>query len=342
MSVEPDLDRLLKEALEAFAGAISLEELDAARTRYIGKRSELARSQSRLGSLPVETRREVGGRINAVRQELIAAEAERRRELEDERDRIVLAAEAVDVTLPPRTPARGSLHPIHETMDAMLDTLVGLGYKVVSGPEVESDWFNFDALNTPADHPARSLQDTIYVKSLDPEHPTAEDGTTGVLLRTATSPMQIRTMLAQKPPVYVAVPGRVYRSDTPDATHLPMFHQIEGLAVDSDLSFADLRGTLTAFTRALLGPDTRVRFRPHYFPFTEPSCELDVWYGEQWMELLGAGMVHPNVLRNVGYDPEEVRGFAWGIGVDRMAMLRHGVTDIRLLVENDLRFLSAF
>jgi phenylalanyl-tRNA synthetase alpha chain len=227
-------------------------------------------------------------------------------------------------------------------METMLDVLVGLGYRVVTGPEVESDWYNFDALNTPIDHPARTLQDTIYVRPLVPGAKPREDGTTGILLRTETSPGQIRTMLAQPPPVYVVIPGRVYRQDTPDATHLPVFHQIEGLAVDEDLSMAHLRGTLGELAKALLGEETKVRFRPHYFPFTEPSAELDAFFENRWMELLGAGMVHPEVLRNGGYDPERVQGFAFGMAVERMAMVRHGVSDMRLFVEHDLRFLSAF
>ncbi|CAN5191950.1 phenylalanine--tRNA ligase subunit alpha [soil metagenome] len=342
MSDTLDLDRLREEALATIAAAASLEELDAARGAVLGKRGTLTGVQRSLGALPPARRRDLGAAVNAARAALAEAEATRRAELEAERDRVQLAAEAVDVTLPPRTPRRGSLHPVHETMEAMVDALVGLGFKAVTGPEVESDWFNFEALNMPADHPARTLFDTIYVESLAPDAPARADGTTGVLLRTHTSPVQARTMLAQPPPVYVAVPGRTYRQDTPDATHLPVFHQIEGLAVDVGLSFADLRGTLAAFARALLGPGTRIRLRPSYFPFTEPSCEVDASRGEGWLELLGAGMVHPNVLANCGYDPERVQGFAFGIGVDRIAMLRHGIADLRLFVDNDLRFLSAF
>lgn len=335
-----DLDRIREEGLARLAAAASLDQLDTARTETLGKRGELTAVQRSLGTLDPDERRALGKQVNAVRAALGAAEAARRAELEAERDRVTLAAEAIDVTLPPRTPARGGLHPVYETMEAMLDVLVGLGYQVAEGPEVESEWYHFDALNTPPDHPARSLQDTIYVSGLRDE-PAADDQTSGVLLRAQTSPMQIRTMLAQTPPIYAALPGRVYRADTADATHLPMFHQIEGLAIDRDLSFADLKGSLVVAARALLGEDVGLRFRPHYFPFTEPSCELDAWHGGRWMEMLGAGMVHPNVLRHGGLDPEEVRGFAWGMGVDRMAMLRHGITDLRLLVENDLRFLSS-
>jgi phenylalanyl-tRNA synthetase alpha chain len=334
-----DLDAALADGLAALRAAATLDELDAAKTEHLGKRSPLALAQRSLGGLDPQARRELGARVNALRAGLLEAEAARRAALEDERDRIGMAAEAVDVTLPPRTPRRGSLHPVVETMEAMVDAFVALGFEAVTGPEVESDWFNFEALNMPPDHPARSLWDTIYV---EPLAPSAGAGST--LLRTHTSPVQARTMLTQAPPVYIVVPGRTYRQDTPDATHLPVFHQIEGLAVDTDLSFADLRGTLAEFFRALFGPDARIRMRPDHFPFTEPSCEVDAYVPQlgRWVELLGAGMVHPNVLAAVGYDPDRVQGFAFGMGVERFAMLRHGIDDLRLFIENDLRFLSAF
>jgi phenylalanyl-tRNA synthetase alpha chain len=337
----PDLDALQAEGLRAYEAATTLEELEAARNALTGKRGSLTAVQRSLGQLDEQERRTVGAQVNAVRTALNAAEAERRRVLEDERDRVVLAAEALDVTLPPRVPRRGSLHPVAETMEAMVDVFVGLGYKVVTGPEIESDWFNFEALNYLADHPARSLMDTIYVRGLDST--SDEQGITDLLLRTHTSPVQARTLAALEPnsPVYVVVPGRVYRSDVADATHLPAFHQIEGLAIDTDLSMADLRGSLVEMVKALLG-DVPMRFRPHHFPFTEPSAELDIWLDGRWVELLGCGMVHPNVLRAGGYDPEQVQGFAFGIGVERLAMRRHGVSDLRLFVESDLRFLSAF
>ena len=335
------LDEARQDAADAFAEAGNLEQLDQAKAAHLGKRSALTGVQRQLGGLEPDQRREVGAEVNAVRAELSEAEAARRAVLTEERDRVVLAAEAIDVTLPPRVPTTGGLHPIFETMEAMLDVLVGLGYRVAEGPEVETEWFNFDALNTPPDHPARSLQDTIYVHRLDGSRHVAEDGSTGILLRPQTSPMQMRSMLAQDPPLYVAIPGRVFRADTADATHLPLFHQIEGLAVDTGLSFADLKGSLIVAAKALLGADVPLRLRPHYFPFTEPSCELDAWHGGRWMELLGAGMVHPNVLRAGGYDPDRVSGFAWGMGTDRMAMLRHQITDIRAFVENDARFLAS-
>ena len=339
--VDPDLRATHAEAMAAFAAAADLDELDAARTTHLGKRSALAGIQRRFGSLTPEERKVLGEQVNAARAALVAAEARRRAALEAERDARILAAERVDVTLPPRRPRRGGLHPIHETMDAMLDVLVGLGYTVVTGPEVETDWHNFDALNTPEDHPTRTLSDTIYVGSLA-DGPRDVAATTGTPLRTHTSPMQIRAMQERGAPLFVVIPGRVYRQDTPDATHLPVFHQIEGLAVDEGITMADLKGTLMAVARALLGPDVRTRLRPHFFPFTEPSAELDAWFDGRWMELLGSGMVHPNVLRAGGLDPDRVSGFAFGMGVDRMAMLRHGVTDMRLFVDNDPRFLESF
>ena len=338
---DTDLAAIEAEGLRAFAAAQTLEDLEAARNAITGKRGSLTAIQRSLGQLDEAERREVGARVNAVRTTLGAAEAQRRRVLEEARDRVVLAAEAIDVTLPPRLPKRGSLHPVQETMEAMVDVFVGLGYQVVTGPEVESDYFNFEALNYLPDHPARSLMDTIYVRSADGEADAR--GITDLLLRTHTSPVQARTLAGREPnsPVYVVVPGRVYRSDVSDATHLPAFHQIEGLAIDTDLSMADLRGSLVAMVKGLLG-DVPTRFRPHHFPFTEPSAELDIWLDGRWVELLGCGMVHPNVLRAGGYDPDQVQGFAFGIGVERLAMRRHGVSDIRLFVESDLRFLSAF
>lgn len=334
-----DVERARDEALAAIAAAGDLDALDEVKRAHLGKRSPLADAQRGLGGLDDAARRDVGRAINEARTALADAEAARREELAAERDRVQLAAESLDVTLPPRTPPRGALHPAIETMEAMVDAFVGLGYTPVTGPEVESDWFNFEALNIPADHPARGLMDTIYVRGLGAE--PDDVGLTPLLLRTHTSPVQARTMLAQEPPIYVVVPGRAYRSDVADPTHLPAFFQIEGLAIDRDLSFSDLRGTLAAAIRALLGPDVAIRLRPHHFRFTEPSCEVDAYFDGKWMELLGAGMVHPNVLAACGVDPDEWQGFAFGMGPERLAMLRHHVTDIRQFVDGDLRFLSA-
>ncbi|CAN5436308.1 phenylalanine--tRNA ligase subunit alpha [soil metagenome] len=345
------LERTGAEALVAIDAADSLDALDEVRQAFMGKKGRLSLVKRELGGLDPDRRRVVGQAVNDVGARVGSAMDRRRTELELQRDSVVLAAEAIDITLPPRLPRTGSLHPLRQTLDAILDVFVGLGYEIVTGPEVESDWFNFDALNTPMDHPARTLQDTIYVSGLS-QAPVRDDGTTGLLLRTQTSPMQVRTMLDRAVstncgPVYVAVPGRVYRQDTPDATHTPVFHQIEGLAVDTDLSMADLYGTLLAFARALVGDEVKLRFRPHFFPFTEPSAELDAWVpdgagGGRWMELLGSGMVHPNVLTASGYDPEEVQGFAFGIGIERTAMVRYGVADLRLFAENDVRLLASF
>jgi phenylalanyl-tRNA synthetase alpha chain len=337
-----EVARAAAAARAAIAGATSLEALAEVRTAHLGKRSALAGLQRRLGGLPPDARRTLGATINAARSELAQAESARRQTLEVQRDEIELAREAIDVTLPPRIPRRGALHPVNETTEAVLDAMIGLGYRVLESPEVETDWHNFDALNSPPDHPAKSLTDTIYVQPLSSDAGPTPDGTTGILLRTQTSPGQIRAMHAQPPPLYIVIPGRVYRNDTADATHLPMFHQIEGLAVDRELSFADLKGTLAEMARAILGERTQLKFVPDHFPFTEPSAQLLAHYQGGWMELLGAGMVHPNVLTAGGYDPEQVRGFAWGIGIDRMAMIRHGITDIRLFVDNDVRFLSNF
>ncbi|CAN5867581.1 phenylalanine--tRNA ligase subunit alpha [soil metagenome] len=339
---ESEVTDAVGSAREAIASATSLDELDRVRTGHLGKKSALAAVQRTLGGLSADARRPMGAAINAARAQLADLEAARRVELEAERDAVVLAAEAVDVTLPARIPRRGSLHPVHETTEAVIDVLVGLGYEVLDSPEVETDWHNFTALNSPPDHPAKSLSDTIYVQPLAHDARPTPDGTTGILLRTQTSPGQIRVMLDRPPPLYIAIPGQVYRADTADATHLPMFHQIEGLAVDTELSFADLKGTVAQFARAILGDDVELRFVPDHFPFTEPSAQLLARYDGGWMELLGCGMVHPNVLRAGGYDPEQVRGFAWGVGTDRMAMMRHGVTDIRQFVDNDMRFLASF
>lgn len=340
------LQGLRDDALADLETAPSLQALEQVRQTYMGKKGAVSQIKRQLGGLDPDQRKTVGQAVNDLNQTFTTAYDRRKMALEADRDAEILAAERIDITLPPRTPQLGSLHPLRQTLEAILDVFVGLGYEVVTGPEVESDWFNFDALNTPMDHPARTLQDTIYVSGLS-DAPPRDDGTTGLLLRTQTSPMQIRTMLDRDPPVYVAVPGRTYRQDTPDATHVPVFHQIEGLAIDADLSLADLYGTLMAFARAMVGEEVKLRFRPHYFPFTEPSAELDAWVsdgqgGGKWMELLGSGMVHPNVLIASGYDPDEVQGFAFGIGIERTAMVRYGVPDLRLFADNDVRLLSSF
>jgi phenylalanyl-tRNA synthetase alpha chain len=301
-----------------------------------------------MGDLDSEQRPRVGARLNQVTEEIQSLLAARRSELEVEDEARRLSDEKIDVTLESYVFPRGSLHLIQQTIDEVVDIFVGLGYLVADGPEAELGWYNFDALNTPPTHPSRLESDTMYLDYGDPGDE--------LLLRTQTSPVQVRWMEHHRPPVYVVVPGKVYRQETTDATHLPVFHQIEGLAVDESIRFSDLKGTLAHFSREFFGPRTEVRLRPHFFPFTEPSAELDVSCfncdggvpgcrvcgGAGWLEMLGCGMVDPNVLEAVGYDPEQFSGFAFGMGVERMAMVRHGINDIRHLVDNDLRFLRQF
>jgi phenylalanyl-tRNA synthetase alpha chain len=347
----PDLQQLRAEAEAAIDAAASPLELEELRVRYLGRKSELTRALRSIGELSPEQRGPVGKEANEVRRALEALLGERSARLEaSELDRR-LAEDRVDVTLPgdPTLPV-GHLHLVSQIRRQMEDIFVGLGFSVLEGPEVEYGYYNFTALNHPPEHPARQLQDTFYFRD-------------SVLLRTHTSPMQVRAMEAQEPPIYVVVPGRTYRPDTPDATHVPMFHQVEGLAIDEDITLADLQGVLLAFARQMFGEDTEVRLRPGYFPFTEPSVEVDVscfrcggtgrvgrercptCKGEGWIEILGSGMVDPNVLGYVldnGYDPERVQGFAWGMGIERIAMLVNEVPDIRLLFENDVRVLEQF
>ena len=346
-----DLAQLRTEAEAAVSAAGSAAELEELRVRYLGRKSELTRALRSIGELPPEQRGPVGKQANEVRQALEALLERRTAELEaSELDRR-LVEDRVDVTLPGDAPVRvGHLHLVSQIRRRMEDVCIGLGFSVVEGPEIEYEYYNFTALNHPPDHPARQPQDTFYLA----EH---------VLLRTHTSPMQVRAMELQEPPIYIVVPGRVYRPDTADATHVPMFHQLEGLAIDEDLTLADLQGTLLAFARQMFGEDTEVRLRPGYFPFTEPSVEVDVscfrcggsgfegsqrcptCKGEGWIEILGSGMVDPNVLDYViasGYDKERVQGFAWGMGIERIAMLVYQVPDLRMLFDNDLRLLEQF
>jgi phenylalanyl-tRNA synthetase alpha chain len=332
---------ILKGAAEELAQARSRQDLEQVRVKYLGKKGVLTQLLRSMPSLPPAERPVIGREANEAKAEIEAALAERLATVEQADRRARLAADRVDLTLPGRRVVPGARHPLSLVLDEIIDVFVGLGFEVADGPEVESDYYNFEALNIPKDHPARDMQDTFYV---------SED----VLLRTHTSPVQIRTMLRRKPPVRIIVPGRVYRRDALDQTHSPVFHQVEGLAVDRDISMGDLRGTLELFARELFGRDSRIRFRPSFFPFTEPSAEVDVLcFGckgagcrickaSGWLEILGSGMVHPQVLHTVGYDPEEVTGWAFGMGVERVAMLRYGIDDIRLFYENDVRFLTQF
>ncbi len=352
------IDAISKEAEAAVQAAQDTAALEEVRIRYLGRKAELPNLLRGVADLPPDQRAATGKAANAARQALEAAIEQRAAELARHELEQQLVADRVDVTLPgDPQPELGRLHLITQTRREIEDVFIGLGFNVAEGPEVERAFYNFDALNTPPTHPSRLLTDTFYVKPLgdlfDPQ---------GILLRVHTSPVQVRAMESQPPPLYIIMPGRVYRPDS-DATHTPQFHQIEGLAVDTDITLADLRGTLLAFAQAIFGDERQVRLRPHFFPFTEPSVEVDVscfncvdgvtltgercplCKGTAWIEILGAGMVDPNVFEHVkehGYDPEQVQGFAFGMGIERIAMLKHGVPDLRLLLDNDIRFLEQF
>jgi phenylalanyl-tRNA synthetase alpha chain len=340
-----DLATLEGDGLSRLAGAGSVEELDRVSGEVAGKRSVLASLGRSLGALDPEERRARGAELQAVRGRLEAAAAERRAALEAEERRRALDADRMDLTEVLGDSGRGHLHLLTQTRDELEDVFVGMGYRVAEGPEAETDWYNFEALNMPPAHPARGMWDTLYLEVGEQE---------STLLRTHTSPVQIRVMESQPPPIYIVAPGRVYRRDTPDARHLATFHQIEGLVVDRGITFGDLAGTIESFTGAYFGPDIHSRLRPSYFPFTEPSAEFEVTCaicrgggcrtctGTGWVELGGCGMVHPNVLRSVGIDPEEWSGFAFGFGIDRCAQVRHEIPDMRVFLDNDVRVLTQF
>jgi phenylalanyl-tRNA synthetase alpha chain len=338
-------DDALKQAVlaaeEAFADASDLAALAAVKPAHLGDRAPLQLARRELGSLPGPERADAGRRVNAARQAAQAAFDARREALAAERDARVLAEEAVDVTLPWDRAPRGARHPISQVADRIADVFVAMGYEVAEGPEVEASWLNFDALNFGKDHPARTMQDTFYVGGGD------RDADSGLVLRTHTSPVQVRALLEREPPVYVVCPGRTFRTDELDATHTPVFHQVEGLAVDEGITMAHLKGTLDAFARAMFGPASRTRLRPSFFPFTEPSAEVDVWFPEKkggagWVEWGGCGMVNPNVLRACGVDTDRYSGFAFGMGLERTLQFRNGLPDMRDMVEGDLRFSRAF
>ena len=329
-----EVGRLEDDARARLAAATSVDELRAAEAEVLGKRSPLTSLRRRLGALDDEGRRTVGKVLNAANQAVRAAAVERRAVLDAARRAERLLAERLDLTEVLPDGSAGHLHLVTQAIQELEDVFVGMGFTVAEGPEVETDWHNFGALNFPPDHPARDMYDTLYVTYGEP-------GTT--LLRTHTSPVQVRVMTGTPPPYYAVMPGRVFRSDTADATHMPVFHQIEGLVVDRGITFADLAGTIDAFTKAYFGGDFTSRLRPSYFPFTEPSAEFDIQRPDgTWLELGGCGMVHPNVLTNCGLDPDEWQGFAFGFGIDRLAAARHGVDDLRDLFTNDIRFLTQF
>jgi phenylalanyl-tRNA synthetase alpha chain len=325
-----DVDAIVKEALAAFAGVDDADQLEQAKSRYLGKAGTLTGLLKGLSRLPAEERPAFGSRVNAAKQKLEAALEEQRGRIQARRLETRLADERLDVTLPGRGLGTGGLHPVTRTLERIEQLFRSMGFEVADGPEIETDYYNFTALNQPENHPARSMHDTFYLAD------------SGQLLRTHTSPIQIRYLERHRPPVKIVAPGRVYRVDS-DATHSPMFHQIEGLWLDEHITLADLKGVLAEFLRKFFErDDLEVRFRPSFFPFTEPSAEIDMSFGEGWLEMGGAGMVHPNVLRNVNIDSEKYQGFAFGLGPDRLAMLRYGVKDLRLFYENDLNFLKQF
>jgi len=332
--MDAELDRARRAGLDAVADAATLDELRAVETDVLGKRGALARSKAGLGALPAEERRDAGRAVNEAVAAVQAALDERRAALAAEARRLQLAEERLDLTEALGHPRRGHAHLVTQATERLEDTFIGLGFQIAEGPEVETDWHNFEALNMPPSHPARSEWDTLFVDHGAP-------GST--VLRTHTSPVQIRVMLTSPPPIYAIMPGRVFRRDTPDATHMPVFHQLEGLVVDRGITFTDLAGTIEAFTKAFFGSEFSSRLRPSYFPFTEPSAEFDIRRPDgSWLELGGCGMVHPNVLRAGGLDPEEWSGFAFGFGIDRMAKERHGVGDLRDMFANDIRFIEQF
>lgn len=335
-----NLEKIVSAALEQFSRINDAAELEQAKARFLGKAGALTDLLKGLGKLPAEERREAGSRINAAKDQLEAALAARREALARVQLDARLAEEALDVTLPGRGSGRGRLHPITRTQDRIEAIFRSIGFDVADGPEIETDWNNFTALNNPENHPARSMQDTFYVEAKDA-------GGRPLLLRTHTSPMQVRYARMHQPPIKVIAPGRTYRVDS-DATHSPMFHQVEGLWIDENISFADLKGVYTEFLRRFFETEElQVRFRPSFFPFTEPSAEIDMAFSAgpskgKWLEISGAGQVHPSVVRNFGLDPEKYIGFAFGSGVERLAMLRYGISDLRLFYEGDLRFLQQF
>lgn len=331
------LAKAVEAAQQAIAAAGSLDALAQAKTDYLGDRSPLALARQALGSLPKDQRADAGKRVNVARTDAQRSYDERLAALRAERDAAVLVAERIDVTLPSTRQPTGARHPITMLAEHIADTFVAMGWELAEGPEVETEQFNFDALNFPPDHPARSEQDTFYIAPEDSRQ----------LLRTHTSPVQVRTLLERDLPVYIISIGRTFRTDELDATHTPVFHQVEGLAVDRGLTMAHLRGTLDAFARSEFGPLARTRMRPHFFPFTEPSAEVDVWFegkkgGADWVEWGGCGMVHPNVLRAAGIDPEVYSGFAFGMGLERTLQFRNGIPDMRDMVEGDIRFSLPF
>ena len=339
--MKEQIESIRKNAEEEIVAVDTLQGLADVKVKYLGKKGELTAILRGMGALTPEERPVVGGLVNEVRDAIENLCSVKEKEMKTAIMQENLKKEKLDVTMPSKKQEIGSLHPITKVTEDVKDIFIGLGYEIADGPEIEYAVNNFDKLNAPEDHPSRDLQDTMYI-------------TDSILLRSQTSPVQVRVMEGQKPPIKIICPGAVYRQDSVDATHSPVFHQIEGLVIDKHITMADLKGTLEAFTKTYLGEDTKIRFRPHHFPFTEPSAEVDVscfvckgkgcnvCKGEGWIEILGCGMVHPNVLRACGIDPKAYTGFAFGFGVERIAMAKYGINDLRLLFENDVRFLKQF
>lgn len=335
------LEKIKKEATYALEQATRLDDLESLRIHYLGKKGELTKLLRAMGRLSAEERPIIGQLANEVREALENEIEMKKKRLQEEILSKRLEEETIDVTLPGKRPMRGKLHPLNTVLNQIIDIFLGMGFSIAEGPEVELDYYSFEALNIPKNHPARDLQDTFYINE-------------NILLRPHTSPVQIRAMQSQSPPIKILTPGRVYRSDAVDATHSPIFHQIEGLVVDRHITMGDLKGVLNVFAKEMFGEQTRIQFRPHHFPFTEPSAEVDVSCAicngkgcrvcsyTGWIEILGAGMVHPRVLQHGGIDPENYTGFAFGMGLDRITNLKYGIDDIRLLFENDIRFLKQF
>ena len=342
---EAGVNAAVQEALAAFAAADSLAALKEARLAHTGDASPLVLANRGIGALDRADKPVAGRLLGAARARLQAALASRQEALEAAAEEEMLATEAVDVTVPTARAAAGARHPLDVLIDEVCDMFTAMGWSIAEGPEVEHEWFDFDALNFDADHPARQMQDTFYVRG--DSVGAADDQDPNLVLRTHTSPVQARVMLDHRPPIYVACPGKVFRSDELDATHTPVFHQVEGLAVDRGLTMAHLKGTLDHFARAMFGPEARTRLRPSFFPFTEPSAEMDLWFpakkgGAGWIEWGGCGMVNPDVLTACGIDPEVYTGFAFGMGLERTLMLRHGIADMHDIVEGDIRFSQQF
>ncbi len=339
--MKEEIEKIRKEAIEEIEKIQSTSELNETKVKYLGKKGSLTKTLKNMGNLSAEERPIIGKLANEVRDMLEEKFTSKEKEIKQQELQKRLETENIDVTEPSKKSKLGSIHPITKIIKEVEEIFLGMGYKIEDGPEVEKTYYNFDQLNAPKDHPSRDLQDTFYI-------------TENIILRSQTSPVQARVMENENPPIKIICPGTVYRSDEVDATHSPVFHQIEGLVIDKNVSMSDLKGTLEMFAKKCLGENTKIRFRPHHFPFTEPSAEADVscfvcggkgckvCKGEGWIELLGCGMVHPNVLRNCGIDPDVYSGFAFGFGVERIAMAKYGIEDMRLLYENDVRFLKQF